>query len=430
MLKKHYKFLSIILLVAFVNIIGVIKIANKYCNLDGSKKIKHEYENINVGFGRVEADVRSIITGQDLDPNKDIEVLAARGGNPTLGDRFNKIEVDKSDKIYVDTQISNLNTQISNIGDASPKGAFPTLAALQSAFPNGADGVYVVTADGKWYYWNGSVWVAGGTYQSTGIADNSIEPSKTTFIKRTKNLFNKQTIIDSYYVNETNGMLAANAGYLSTDWIEIKPSTNYKMSRPPQRYAFYDESKTFISGDIGNSATILYSPSNAKYFRTCGQKAIWNNLDIIQLEEGDTTTTYTPYYLMDEDYIKTPNIGYPVNGDNNKQYRMIGANIRTPITVGDTFKLHNDEGHEPMGISGVSIVDGDLRVAMNFTAKKVITMNANPHVSMRNVGYEVATTGGLSVHAVSFYKDGVKVNAEDVIINGGSFWISGMFLIE
>lgn len=28
-------------------------------------------------------------------------------------------------------------------------------------------------ADGKWYYWNGSAWTAGGTYQATGVADKS-----------------------------------------------------------------------------------------------------------------------------------------------------------------------------------------------------------------------------------------------------------------
>jgi hypothetical protein len=34
--------------------------------------------------------------------------------------------------------------------------------------------VYVNTTDGYWYYYNGSAWVQGGVYQSTGVAANSI----------------------------------------------------------------------------------------------------------------------------------------------------------------------------------------------------------------------------------------------------------------
>ena len=101
--------------------------------------------------------------------------------NAALGLKANQSDVNtinntlsfKTDKTYVDQQISN-------IGSGSPKGTYATLSALQSAFPSGTIGIYLVLADGKWYYWNGSVWTAGGTYQSTGIADGAV-----SFIKRT-----------------------------------------------------------------------------------------------------------------------------------------------------------------------------------------------------------------------------------------------------
>jgi hypothetical protein len=52
---------------------------------------------------------------------------------------------------------------------ASPKGVYATLTDLQTAFPTGNSNLYIVSADGKWYYWSGSAWVAGGVYQSTGL---------------------------------------------------------------------------------------------------------------------------------------------------------------------------------------------------------------------------------------------------------------------
>jgi hypothetical protein len=69
---------------------------------------------------------------------------------------------------------SNLTDVLNSIGDASPRGTYATLAALQTAYPAGATGIYVVTADGKWYYWSGSAWTSGGAYQTPlGIVQNT-----------------------------------------------------------------------------------------------------------------------------------------------------------------------------------------------------------------------------------------------------------------
>ncbi|UZQ85068.1 hypothetical protein ODU73_002169 [Thermoclostridium stercorarium] len=56
------------------------------------------------------------------------------------------------------------------------------MGALQTAYPNGTTGIFVVTDDGKWYYWNGSAWTAGGIYQATGIADGSVTSVKRTVL--------------------------------------------------------------------------------------------------------------------------------------------------------------------------------------------------------------------------------------------------------
>ncbi len=72
--------------------------ANKYCNLDGSKKIKDEYQKINIGFDKVEEDVNNIDTRVNniiTTPAEGIsaqEIIDARGGRPVLGKRFEDIE--------------------------------------------------------------------------------------------------------------------------------------------------------------------------------------------------------------------------------------------------------------------------------------------------------------------------------------------------
>ena len=56
------------------------------------------------------------------------------------------------------------------VGNGSPKGVYATLSDLESAYPTGTTGIYVVSADGHWYYWNGSAWTDGGDYLSTANA--------------------------------------------------------------------------------------------------------------------------------------------------------------------------------------------------------------------------------------------------------------------
>ena len=49
----------------------------------------------------------------------------------------------------------------------TPRGAFSTLQDLESAYPNGAEGVFLVRENGHWYYWDGNAWTDGGVYQAT-----------------------------------------------------------------------------------------------------------------------------------------------------------------------------------------------------------------------------------------------------------------------
>ena len=74
----------------------------------------------------------------------------------------------------INDNFSYLDSKTNNISKGSPSGAYATIAALKAAYPNGNTNMYVVTADGKWYYWSGTDWTAGGVYQSQGIADDQV----------------------------------------------------------------------------------------------------------------------------------------------------------------------------------------------------------------------------------------------------------------
>ena len=257
------------------------------------------------------------------------------------------------------------------------------------------------------------------------IADGSIEPRHTTFFKIGKNIFDKSKVIDGYYVNQVSGALQANSAHKASSPITVESGATYVSTQLLQRYALYND-ETFISGGL-NALTITI-PSNANRLVVSSDGF---DIDTLQIEKGTVATDYEPYgYKIKSEVLPATGVDETqFISDTGKKYRVVGANIRTPLAAGLPFELHNDAGHEPMGITSATIVGEGLRIGMPFTADKVISMNATPHVSMRNEGWEVATTGGLSVHEVHFYKNGVHVPASEVVLNGGSFWYSGVFLV-
>jgi hypothetical protein len=132
--------------------------------------------------------------------NEQATLLAQKAKQTDLDTTNANIATNTSDIAKNKTDIANNAAAITNIGNASPKGTYATLSALQTAFPAGTTGIYVVTADGKWYYWSGSAWAAGGTYQATALADGSF-----TAVKSGTSLGSMQ---DYVYINNTGYIIS------------------------------------------------------------------------------------------------------------------------------------------------------------------------------------------------------------------------------
>ncbi|WP_244159100.1 BppU family phage baseplate upper protein [Bacillus proteolyticus] len=176
-----------------------------------------------------------------------------------LGNQFGILSGTKTDKAYVDTKVSA-------VASGAPKGVYATLTALQTAKPTGDSGVYLVTADGKWYYWNGSAWTPGGTYQATGIADKTIDVAKLQFLNVINlNLHNPATDTAGSYISQAGGLIA-NASYKVSDYIPIIPLGMYNNSSTLS-CAFFDVDKKYISGLPAGFTNPYTAPANAVYVR-------------------------------------------------------------------------------------------------------------------------------------------------------------------
>lgn len=96
---------------------------------------------------------------------------------------------------------------VNGVIDGSPKGVYANLSALQTAYPNGASGVYLTSDTGHWYYYNNG-WKDGGAYR---------ESSNTIYTK-----FDTVTALDGATVSGTPKFLRYGKFYKFTSNLIIK----------------------------------------------------------------------------------------------------------------------------------------------------------------------------------------------------------------
>ena len=112
---------------------------------------------------------------------REIEEIISNKDFTTL---LSELDFLKTNIAYLDNNIKTIKADLNNsINDklsqiSSVPETFANLAALQSTYPKGKTGLFVTADNGHKYIWANSKWTDAGVYQSTGLADGSVTPSK------------------------------------------------------------------------------------------------------------------------------------------------------------------------------------------------------------------------------------------------------------
>lgn len=215
---------------------------------------------------------------------------------PLTGENYDITSVhnDAMDKIdletgVIHTLIDEVKTKADAMISGSPKGVYATLATLQAAYPAGNGNIYVVSGDGKWYYWSGSAWTAGGTYQSTGIGDSTIDVNKTTFLRKSRNRVNPLASRVGFGF-DTVGTERVAENSIMTDYIPVTPGETIYQGNNWEGY-FYDSGKVKLATrkEFGSANFVVIT--GAAFYRTT-----YNN------NNGITTGFFVSPVNLNEEY--------------------------------------------------------------------------------------------------------------------------------
>ena len=224
---------------------------------------------------------------------------------------------------------------VNGVIDGSPRGVYANLSALQTAYPSGANGVYVCSDNGHWYYWNGSAWTDGGVYLTNEF------PAK--FEVDVLNNFTDQS-----FISGSSGQQASyHYGLGSSEYINvIKNSivTIYRDSNlvDDRGIAFYDATKTPIQYFTYTSSNkqIFIAPENAYYVRFTIDFDDWSQ---------DLNTLHTRATIE----YKPNDIGRAINFARND----------IDFSNNSEFRISNDIGlltaFRKVGIIGDSLASGE-----------------------------------------------------------------------
>ena len=144
--------------------------------------------------------------------NNKLDDMASDGSLTTLISNYLQPLVDAQNE-----RIGLIENQVTSVASGSP------LVASSTSGMTDTTRVYVNTTDGKWYYYDGDSWEIGGTYQSSGISDGSIDilmfddPMQSNYFMQFGEPLDLGNAYEGYY--KTNG-----------DLVEANTHMNYHYS--------------------------------------------------------------------------------------------------------------------------------------------------------------------------------------------------------
>ena len=196
--------------------------------------------------------------------------------------------------------------------------------------------------------------IVNGSLQGTNAMGSIVVDDVTC-----KNMFNSGLSIATgeYYDNTTGAITTTGSAnnYLQEAYIKVQPNTQYTISSASGstflRVVEYTNNRTFIktnSSGTSNTMTIT-TTATTEYVRLSMVGA--DVLTTLQLEQGSTATTYTPYKAFANEEIYSTNevrIGTWIDGSDLYRKGFSGttsSNTQTQLSVSNVSKLINSGGY-------------------------------------------------------------------------------------
>ena len=315
------------------NVLGIVGMENK-----GAYDADTYYEKLNVVSyqGSSYCALDSVHNVLPTDTTK-WQLIAEKGDKGDTGeegytpikgtDYYTAEDIAELESTLSDDVTSEVTEQLDDLVSATP------LAASSVADMTDTTRIYVNTTDGHWYWYDGTNWQDGGTYQATGIAEESITPPLTTMYK-TNNILPYSGWITGKVLSITSGVETdfPNGSY-HPDYIEIDNTEKYiALHNDTLEYKqltlyTYDSSKNYLGYKRPNSEIGLVSFDNTvKYIRpaffTVNTPTLSTDFLFMKFSDSLNLLSYTNNSYIKDIYFNTINTN-DIIANNEYEFRLL-----------------------------------------------------------------------------------------------------------
>lgn len=148
--------------------IKVEELNNWFENLDVQDEINNKLNQM-VETGELQELLSAQYDSLRTEVNETIETFENNVNNQIENFEDETTEDLTAFKNNVNSNIDTINNKVNAVTNGAP------YAVSSTSEMEDTSKIYVNTSDGKWYFYDGSNWTIGGTYQSAGIADGEID---------------------------------------------------------------------------------------------------------------------------------------------------------------------------------------------------------------------------------------------------------------
>ena len=312
------------------------------------------------------------------------------------------------DADYVDVNGNTLTNELNNkatkdevqaVASGSPAGVYATVSALATADPDHSK-IYVVSADGHWYYYANSQWNDGGPYQAAQIIDDSITTEKTTFIKNVKNLYNSSLFMANKFWSNPNTLSdGSNCYYMATP-IKLKPNTTYYFKDINFYYNFCwlsNEAKTDYSKltDIVSNNTFSTTSEKIYLYVTHQLLIDSNGLLIAEDDYSNILTKNDEYIFKNKEFYCGINKQFTTL-KSAVEYANQFANATLYVDAG-TYDLVQEYGESYLNSNNVKGLELKNGLKIIFTAKSKVIFHytgSNSFIKREFSPFNTGANGG------------------------------------
>lgn len=331
--------------------------------------------------------------------------LDQMAGDGTLDNIINN-KLFNQFKTQLDSNTNNiidLQQKINNIANGSPKGYYETITELTSAHPNGDNNIYVVKND--WFFWNGTKWTKGGSYNPPVLAPGSIthdyksldaRQAKVTCLSSSPLLNGVQEYVPIFNIDTKNKV------------VELNPDvTDIYISVGSQIWSCTVASKTMptflgLDATIGTNSTLYfyYKPStNQIIYLNNGEKQNTNREFLQDCVYLGNFFTYFTKIVNNNPYICYTVDGYPNKINPNSNLRRNTAILVSGETWVTTPRIQFDYNNKTVIIEPSRyyfLTSDGLKYEVVVTTTK--TIDASQSVAFSSLMYRVSTQSFSVLH--------------------------------